>query len=233
MPTKKRKVAIFDIDGTIFRSSLLIELVETLIDRGLFKEDVRIKYLGKKELWENRKGGYDDYINAMVEVFLKNIKGISYSDFKDTTDIVLARNSARVYRFTRELIKDLKKKDYFLLAISHSPKGIVDSFCKKWGFDKAYGTLLELGPTDKFTGKLLEEHLIFNKANVLRRAVLKENLTLKDSVGVGDTESDYSFLEMVDKPICFNPNSKLLRHAKRNGWKVVVERKDVIYEIKA
>jgi FMN phosphatase YigB (HAD superfamily) len=123
--TKKRKVAIFDIDGTIFRSSLLIELVETLIDRGLFKKDVRVKYLGKKELWENRKGGYDDYINAMVEVFLKNIKGISYSDFKDTADVVLARNSARVYRFTRELIKDLKKKDYFLLAISHSPKGIV------------------------------------------------------------------------------------------------------------
>jgi phosphoserine phosphatase len=80
---------------------------------------------------------------------------------------------------------------------------------------------------------MLEEHLIFNKANVLRRAVEKENLTLKDSVGVGDTESDYSFLEMVENPICFNPNSKLLRHAKRNDWRVVVERKDVIYEIKS
>jgi len=35
---------------------------------------------------------------------------------------------------------------------------------------------------------------------------------------------------MVDKPIAFNPNSKLYRYAKRAGWKIVVERKDVIYK---
>jgi len=28
---RKRRVAVFDIDGTLFRSSLLIELVEALI----------------------------------------------------------------------------------------------------------------------------------------------------------------------------------------------------------
>ena len=60
----------------------------------------------------------------------------------------------------------------------------------------------------------------------------KENLTLENSYGVGDTDGDYSFLELVENPICFNPNEKLLRHAKRNKWRVVVERKDVIYEIK-
>jgi len=38
-------------------------------------------------------------------------------------------------------------------------------------------------------------------------------------------------LEIVDNPICFNPNSKLYRHAKRNGWRVVVERKDVVYQL--
>ena len=39
------------------------------------------------------------------------------------------------------------------------------------------------------------------------------------------------FLEMVENPICFNPNEKLYTEAKRQGWKVVVERKDVIYEL--
>jgi phosphoserine phosphatase len=50
-------------------------------------------------------------------------------------------------------------------------------------------------------------------------------------VGVGDTESDIPFLKLVDRPICFNPNRKLYAAAKRHGWKVVVERKDVIYKI--
>lgn len=225
-------MAIFDIDGTIFRSSLLIELVETLIEKELFDSGARKVYQNKKELWLNRKGDYEEYINAVVEAFAKYVKGVSYVELKNIVDIVFERKSEQVYRFTRDLITDLKKKGYFLLAISHSPKAVVDKFGKKWAFDKVYGTLYELGPTDCFTGKIIDAHLIFNKANILKRAVEKEGLTLRGSVGVGDTESDYSFLELVDKPICFNPNSKLLRHAKRNGWRVVVERKDVIYEIK-
>jgi len=36
---------------------------------------------------------------------------------------------------------------------------------------------------------------------------------------------------MVEKPICFNPNQKLHQYAKRAGWEIVVERKDVIYHL--
>jgi phosphoserine phosphatase len=136
-----------------------------------------------------------------------------------------------VYRYTRDLIKKLKKEKYFLLAISQSPKGVLDDFCKNLGFDKVYGRIYELGSSDRFTGNIVDEHLISNKANIVKRAVQKEGLTLKGSVGVGDTEGDVSFLELVETPICFNPNAILYKHAKRNGWRVVVERKDVIYEL--
>ncbi len=226
-----RKVAIFDIDGTIFRSSLLIELVEVLIEKGIFHVSVRAEYEKEKVRWLDRKGDYDAYIMAVVKVFMRNIKGVEIDDFVDAGKIVVARYRHRTYRFTEELITDLKKKGYFILAISHSPKGILDLFCKELGFDKVYGKFYELGPTDRFTGKILEEHLIMNKANILRRVVELEKLTLKGSVGVGDTESDMPFLELVDRPICFNPNMKLWKHAQRNGWEVMVERKDVVYEV--
>lgn len=71
----------------------------------------------------------------------------------------------------------------------------------------------------------------FDKAVILKRAVGKEGLALKGSVGVGDTESDIPFLKMVERPICFNPNKKLYRYAKRKGWPIVVERKDMIYNL--
>jgi phosphoserine phosphatase len=38
-------------------------------------------------------------------------------------------------------------------------------------------------------------------------------------------------LDLVERSICFNPNQKLYDHAKRRGWEVVVERKDVTYEL--
>lgn len=232
-----KKVAIFDVDGTIFRSSLLIELVEVMIERKLFDPALRKRYEREQKAWQNREGNsqqgdYEAYLGKVVEVFVENIKGIAYGDFKDAVKLVMERYQYRTYRYTRDLVKELKVKGYFLLAISQSPKGILDEFCKKYGFDKVYGRFYELGPSEQFTGKVIDEHLISNKANILKRAIEREGLTLKGSIGVGDTEGDISFLEMVEKPICFNPNSLLFRHAKRMDWQVVVERKDVIYTIK-
>ena len=40
----KQPVAFFDIDGTLFRSSLLIELVEEMVQEGVFPADVRKGY---------------------------------------------------------------------------------------------------------------------------------------------------------------------------------------------
>lgn len=226
-----QKVAIFDIDGTIFRSSLLIELVEVLIELEQFPLSARKEYEKEKAHWLDRKGDYEAYIMAVVTVFMKYMKGVPYREFMRASEVVVGRYRHRTYKFTEDLIKKLKKEGYFLLAVSHSPKGTLDLFCKDIGFDKTYGRIYETGPTDCFTGEVLDEHLIANKANIVRRAVEKEGLTLEGSVGVGDTESDIAFLELVERPICFNPNLKLYRYAKRMGWETVVERKDVIYEL--
>jgi phosphoserine phosphatase len=99
------------------------------------------------------------------------------------------------------------------------------------GFDKVYGQIYEIDKKKRFTGKVLYLDLIIDKAKVLKRAIEKENLTLRDSFGVGDTESDIAFLKMVENPICFNPNKKLYQYARGKGWKIIVERKDVIYYI--
>lgn len=227
----KRSVAVFDVDGTLFRSSLLIELVERMIAEGILPERVRDTYVGAHAEWLNREGGYDAYISAVLEAFYQNIKGVHYGDFADITKQVVKSQGKHTYRYTRDLLGRLKAEGYFLLAASHSPKTILDQFCPAFGFDKAYGTLYEIGPEDRLTGKAVDAHLALNKAYILKRAVEKEGLTLEGSVGVGDTESDIPFLELVEQPICFNPNAQLYRHAKLQEWQVVVERKDVIYEL--
>lgn len=227
-----KKVAIFDVDGTIFRSSLLIEFVEALIAAGVFPKESRKIYDRKYRRWLDRTGTYEEYIEAVVEAFMKYLKGVSFADFERIGAEVVEANKGKVYRYTRDLLKKLKRKGYFLLAISQSPKGLLDAFCKRLGFDKVYGRFYELGPSERFTGEVVDLHLIANKANIVRRAVAKEKLTLKGSYGVGDTEGDIPMLELVDHPICFNPNATLHRFAKLNGWKIVIERKDVVYEIK-
>jgi HAD superfamily hydrolase (TIGR01490 family) len=224
-----KKVAIFDIDGTIFRSSLLVELTDAFIQEGIFSSKVGKSYARSHKAWLDRKGSYEKYIIEVIDAFHENIKGVKYAEFLKTAKKVVAFHKNRIYRYTRDLVRDLKKKGYYLLAISKSPKEIVGEFGKQLGFDKVYGLVYEIDDRKRLTGEILFWDLISDKAKILKRAIKKDNLTLKGSVGVGDTESDIAFLKMVEKPICFNPNKKLFQYAKRAGWKIIVERKDVVY----
>lgn len=61
--------------------------------------------------------------------------------------------------------------------------------------------------------------------------VSKHKCTYEGSVAVGDSQGDNKMLELVETPIAFNPEVKLFELAKDKGWKVVVERKNMIYEL--
>lgn len=225
----QHKVAIFDIDGTIYRSSFVVEIIDAMVQEGIFPKKAVKEYAVSYRRWMNRQGTYENYINRLVKVYAENIKGVGLSEFSKIVKKVVAFHKNRIYCYTRDLIKNLKRKKYYLLAISNSPKEVVDEFTKNFKFDKAYGRIYAVDKTGRLTGKGIYFGLMDNKALILKRALEKENLTLSGSVGVGDTETDIPFLKMVERPICFNPNKKLYNYAKRMGWEVVVERKDVIY----
>ncbi|MBI5220997.1 MAG: HAD family phosphatase [Candidatus Liptonbacteria bacterium] len=231
MNVPRRKLAIFDIDGTIFRSSLLIELTNALAAEGIFRPSASRAYERARKKWLDRQGEYEDYITSVIVSFRKNLKGVAYDDFLRVAQQVVTVHQNRVYQFTRDLVRNLKQKGYWLAAISHSPKAIVGPFAKRLGFDKTYGILYELDGAHKFTGRAMYEDLIYDKAKIVQRILEKETVTLKGSVGVGDTESDISFLRLVNRPICFNPNRKLYAAAKRADWRIVIERKDLIYRV--
>ena len=224
-----KKVAFFDIDGTVFRSSLFIELVEGCIAEEVFPKEAKEKYAQEYNAWLNREGSYEAYINAVIASFMEHIRGVYYGDFADIGRMVVAKQGKQTYRYTRDLIQDLRGQGYYIVAISQSPKTILDEFCAGYGFDKVYGRLYELGPRDLFTGEVTNSELISNKALVVDRVLEKEGLTLEDSIGVGDTEGDIPLLASVAVPICFNPNKALYTYAQEKEWQVVVERKDVIY----
>jgi HAD superfamily hydrolase (TIGR01490 family) len=228
---ENRPIAVFDIDGTLFRSSLFIELVERLIDKGVLPRTVREAYENAFQDWLDRRGTYDAYVSKMITSFRENLKGVPYEEVAFIAGEIIDEKKNRLYRYTRDLVRELKEKGYWLLAISWSPRFIVEAFGHEMGFDKVYGFFYETGPSGNFTGAVEDHDLITNKAAVLERAAKKAGLSLKGSIGVGDTESDIPMLELVEIPIAFNPNKALYDHAQKRGWRVVVERKDVIYEL--
>jgi len=227
----QRKLAIFDIDGTIFRKNLSFELINELSWLKIFKKSVRKDLVRHYSDWLDHKGTYEDYRRALVDLYDDNIKGCKKEDVIKASQIVVPFYKNRVYIFAKDLIEKLREKNYKIIAISGSPSEIVEEFNKYLKFDAVYGSVYEVGDDGYYTGNVLFEPP-HHKDQVARQYMAENNLTLEDSYGVGDTESDAKFLEIVENPIAFNPNDNLKKIAEDKGWRIVVEKKDVIYEIK-
>ena len=231
MTGKTNKLAVFDIDGTIFRSSLVIELSHALVDAGIFPKSARREIAKEYLAWLDRKGTYEAYINKVVKIYIKYIAGKYFNRVNQVAQRVIKYQKDRVYRFTRDLIKRLKNDKYILVAISGSPSYIVAQYAKTIGFDLFFGTELEV-KAGKFTGKVISLDSAFNKAKIVREVAKNYQIDLKKSIAVGDTEGDVPMLSLVGQPIAFNPNLQLVKVAKRKRWRVVAERKDVLFDIK-
>jgi len=226
----QRKLAIFDIDGTIFRKNLAFELINELSWMKIFPRSVRNELVDHYSAWLDHKGTYEDYRKALVSLYDTHIKGCKKEDILKASQAVVPFYKNRTYVFAEKLIKKLRKENYRIIAISGSPIEVVEEYNKHLKFDEVYGSVYEIDDDGKYTGKAIFEPP-HQKGNVARQYIAENDLTLDGSYGVGDTESDEKFLEIVENPIAFNPNHNLKEIAEKNGWRIVIEKKDVIYEI--
>lgn len=248
---KKVKIGVFDIDGTIFRSSLLIELVRGLVRSGIFPKKANSEMEADYLAWLNRVGDYDDYLGKVIRIYDKYLIGKKFSKVEAVASEVMEGEKNKTYRFTRDLILDLKKEGYYLMAISGSPSYMVDKFAFHMGFDVSFGAVTGV-KGGVFTNYYIEKDfktgndilisakdrgkvLNFSRKDILLKKYLASrnlNIDWKNSVAAGDSGNDIAMLKLVGHPIAFNPDDVLVNEAQKNNWRVVVERKNVVYDLK-
>lgn len=226
-PEINKPIAIFDIDGTIFRKNLQFELLEGLSWEGVFPKEARSEIVRYYRAWLENRGSYGDYREHLVKLYKEKIRGCSQESVLKVAKGVANFHHGRLFLYTSKLFSQLKKTHY-LIAISGSPVEIVHEFNRHIGFDRAYGTVFETN-NGLYTGE--EQFVPVRDKSIIIQDLISEGFSLKNSYGVGDTEFDVSFLEKVEHPIAFNPDQILKNEAEKKKWRIVVERKDVVYEI--
>lgn len=226
----RKPYAVFDIDGTIARTSLLQQLVRVLVARG--RLGVGPAQQIETLLHDARQRIADDEfgrcMKQAVDIMFANIpKGLSVEEYTELIDVVVKTSLTHNYVYTRQLVQTLKRNNYFLIAISGSEMRLVSTFAKALGFDAWVGQVQYLDDGKKLTGEV--RALGQPKDTILRTMISKFDLIQESSTAVGDTSSDISMLEFVETPIVFNPNQELFKHAREKGWMTVIERKDMVY----
>jgi len=226
-----RQFAAFDIDGTIVRTALFIQIVNELLAAGHLRPELREAIDAKWEAYRTRTHprAFTDYNQTVVNVLFENLAGLKVADYRAAVDRVVQRSRLQTYVYTRDLIKSLKEKGYFLIALSGSETYAIEQFTAHYGFDYVAGDVYsEEGGT--FTGQVVNT-VFHDKGAALKTIVEEQGLTFKDSLAIGDSLGDARMLETVEHPIAFNPEAELFKLARKRGWEIVVERKNVVYKL--
>jgi len=225
-----RRFAVFDIDGTIIRWQLFHAITDALAHDKALPAELYAQIQDARQRWKTRshEESFKEYEHQLVDNFEAVLKGMDVTAHKRASQRVFEEYKDQVYRYTRGLIKELKAQGYVLFAISGSPTDVVEPFAAYYGIDDFVASHYR-NDGQIYTGEV--EVFVGRKAEALDTLVKKHGLDYQGSIAVGDSEGDIAMLAAVENPIAFNPSKILLAEAKAQGWKIVVERKNVVYEL--
>lgn len=238
MVDMKNIAAFFDIDGTIFRNSLMIEHFKKLVNFEVIDPEIWYTKIKKVYVeWEKRYGDFEQYLETLAGVYLEELKGVNKSYIEFIADHVINVNGDMVYKYSRNQIEWHKKQGHKVFFISGSPDFLVSKMAEKYGATEFRGTLYKVDENNKFTGEIVRMWDSESKKRVIRELIQKYDVDLEHSFAYGDTTGDLSMLRMVGNPIAINPNRLLFESIRADKElseraTIIIERKDIIYKLK-
>ena len=229
--------AFYDIDGTLYRDSLMIEHFKKLlkyevIDPALWH--MHVKHTHRD--WIERIGEYDDYMFELANIYIEALKGVNMKDIEFIADQVIKLKGDVVYTYTRDRIYYHKMHGHKVIFVSGSPEYLVEKLAKKYGIEDYIGTKYILDNESKFTGNVVPMWDSENKNKAISDFVEKYSIDLENSYAYGDTNGDFSMLSKVGHPFAINPTRELFENIKNDKnlskkISIIVERKDIVYSL--
>lgn len=231
----KNIAAFFDIDGTFYRDSLMVEHFKTMIkyeiiDPGIWHNHAKETFSN----WDKRQGNYEDYLLEVANIYIKYLKGLKESHIEFMADQVINKKGDRVYRYTREKIKWHIENNHLVIFISGAPEFLLKRMAEKYGARDYIGTKY-ICKNGIFTGDIIQMWDSESKDKAIKCFVDKYDLDLDKSYAYGDTNGDFNMLKSVGNPVAMNPVKELIQNIEKDEelkkkLKLIIERKDVIYE---
>lgn len=234
----KKIAAFFDIDGTLYRDSLMVEHFKKLVKYDIVDQKAWFNHARDTFTnWDKRQGNYDDYLQEICDLYVESLIGLDKTCIDFTSDQVIKLKSERVYKYTRSRIKWHLENGHIVIFISGSPNFLVKKMAEKYDATDSIGTNYVF-ENDVFSGTVIPMWDSRSKNTAIDNFVVKYNIDLSNSFAYGDTNGDINMLRRVGNPIAINPTKELLTHISndsqlKENTQIIVERKDIVYSLNA
>ncbi len=227
MKPTERKIALFDLDGTLVSGHLSL---------GLFKHHLKknqklfsifwflISHFTLAPFWKIGFISTEKYYQSWGRDVAQLMRGIEIERAKEisnwlTDEYLLPTLKKNIF----ERLKKHREDGYLIVLTSASFQELIKVFSNRLNIDFTIGTELEV-VRDRFSGKIIPP-LCFGqeKAEKVKKFLSRNNLKInfKESFAYSDSFFDLPILELVGNPVAVEPDEKLLKIARNKGWQII------------
>jgi HAD superfamily hydrolase (TIGR01490 family) len=216
-----QSAAFFDLDRTLISGSSAFTLALQARKAGIIPNIEFVRDAVGAATFK-LMGASDDTTNEVRTRVLKAVTGMQQSDLQALNVEVLPRLLARLRPEARRLLDRHRHAGRDTYIVSAAPQEIVEPLAHSLGMTSGIGTR-SLVVDGRYTGELQGPFCYGEgKVEAIRELADWQGYDLSQCYAYSDSASDLPMLEAVGHPVAVNPDGKLERHARRNGWPIVI-----------
>lgn len=213
--------AFFDLDNTVMQGAAIFHF-----GRGLYKR----KFFHKRELarfaWQQawfRLAGSEDpeHMQDARDSALSIVKGHRVEELMSIGEEIYDEYMAgKIWPGTRALAQAHLDAGQRVWLVTAAPVETATIIARRLGLTGALGTVAE-SVGGVYTGRLVGEPLHGpSKAEAVRALAAAEGLQLSRCAAYSDSSNDIPMLSLVGHPYAINPDARLRKHARAEGWRL-------------
>lgn len=220
VPNSGKKVAFFDVDGTLLKS--------TIVHCYVWMRSLQIPFF-LKHLWLIGflpKTVYYLILDSISrtrfnEVFYRNYRGLEAAEMKAlSAKMFEVYIRPKIFAEAVSQIQEHKEQGTAVVLVTGSLDFIIQPIADYLAVDAVLAPQLR-EQNGQFTGELTTAPLIGEeKAKAMRNYADQHEISLEESYAYSDSQSDLPMLECVGNPIVVNPSKALHQKALESGWEI-------------
>lgn len=204
----EKKLACYDIDGTLTKGMLATPLVISEYQRGFVNTTTCIELA--KLVIENKLGiyNYEKALDQLLRVHALGLKGQSEAELKNHAEKFIRQHDS-IFRKSGRAVINLLRDSHDQIIVTAEPRYIAEAVQEYFRMDGAISTQYEI-VNGIFTGKVAIPLASFDS-----KLISIEDRDI--DFALGNTKADKGMLENATHPICFYPTKELKKIAEEKA----------------